>query len=148
MLDDVIGKKVVFRNGWDPASTYMLLNYRDEGDGGWLGRHYLRNTISVEEEKMHHGHADENSIVLLMDSASVLLHDAGLPERSSERRRTGPGDRTISTTVLWSATKSVIQRQGVLSFVQNSGAYHAVRTQKIDFVSLRDADMSRTRVVG
>ena len=47
VLDDVIGKKVVFRNGWDKASTYMMLNYRDEGDGGWLGRHYLRSTISV-----------------------------------------------------------------------------------------------------
>ena len=36
-----------------------------------------RNTISVEEEKMHHGHADENSIVSLMDGDQLLLHDAG-----------------------------------------------------------------------
>ena len=145
VIDDVIGKKVVFRNGWDPASTYMLLNYRDEGDGGWLGRHYLRNTISVEEEKMHHGHADENSIVLLMDSSSVLLHDAGyrndLPSGAFGAWRQ---DYFHNRLVVRNEKRD--QRQDVLAFVQNSGAYHAVRTQKIDFVSLRDADMSRTRV--
>ncbi|MBK7257246.1 MAG: hypothetical protein IPI01_05465 [Ignavibacteriae bacterium] len=145
VIDDVIGKKVVFRNGWDPASTYMLLNYRDEGDGGWLGRHYLRNTISVEEEKMHHGHADENSIVLLMDSSSVLLHDAGyrndLPSGAFGAWRQ---DYFHNRLVVRNEKRD--QRQKVLAFVQNSGAYHAVRTQKIDFVSLRDADMSRTRV--
>ncbi len=145
VIDDVIGKKVVFRNGWDPASTYMLVNYRDEGDGGWLGRHYLRNTISVEEEKMHHGHADENSIVLLMDSSSVLLHDAGyrndLPSGAFGAWRQ---DYFHNRLVVRNEKRD--QRQDVLAFVQNSGAYHAVRTQKIDFVSLRDADMSRTRV--
>lgn len=146
VLDDLIGKKVVFRKGWDAAGTYMLLNYRDEGDGGWLGRHYLRNTISVEEEKMHHGHSDENSIVLLMDSGSVLLHDAGyrndLPSGPYGAWRQ---DYFHNRLVVRNAKRD--QRQGVLSFVQNTGAYHAVRTQKIDFVSLRDADMSRTRVV-
>jgi hypothetical protein len=77
VLEDVVGKKVVFRNGWDESSTYLLLNYRDEGDGGWLHREFLRQTISVEEEKMHHGHSDENSIELLMSKGSVLLSDAG-----------------------------------------------------------------------
>ena len=28
--DDTIGKKCVFRNGWDRQSSYLLLNYRDE----------------------------------------------------------------------------------------------------------------------
>ncbi len=76
VLDDVVGKKIVFRNGWDDQSTYLLLTYRDQGDGGWLHREFLRNTITVEEEKMTHGHADENSIALLMSKGSVLLHDA------------------------------------------------------------------------
>ncbi len=146
VLDDCIGKKVVFRNGWDSASTYMLLNYRDEGDGGWLGRTYLRNTISVEEEKMHHGHADENSIVLLMDQGSVLLHDAGyrndLPSGPFGAWRQ---DYFHNRLVARSGKRDA--RQSVLSFVQNSGAYRSVRTQKIDFVRLRDVDMSRTRVV-
>jgi hypothetical protein len=100
----------------------------------------------VEEEKMHHGHADENSIVLLMDKGSVLLHDAGyrsdLPsgpfgawrqDYFHNRLVARPGKRD--------------PRQSILSFVQNSGAYRSVRTQKIDFVRLRDVDMSRTRVV-
>ena len=111
-----------------------------------MGRHYLRSTLSVEEEKMHHGHADENSIVLLMDSGSVLLHDAGyrndLPSGPYGAWRQ---DYFHNRLVVRNAKRD--SHQGVLSFVQNSGAYHAVRTQKIDFVSLRDADMSRTRVV-
>lgn len=145
VIDDLVGKKVVFRNGWDPASTYLLLNYRDEGDGGWMTRNYLRTTISVEEEKMHHGHADENSIVLLMDSTSVLLHDAGyrndLPSGPYGAWRQ---DYYHNRLVVRNEKRD--PRQDVLAFVQNAGAYHPVRTQKIDFVSLRDVDMSRTRV--
>src|SRR5262245_4757462 len=37
VLEDLVGKKIVFRNGWDRGSTFLLLNYRDEGDGGRLG---------------------------------------------------------------------------------------------------------------
>ena len=145
VLDDIIGKKVVFRNGWDPSSTYCLLNYRDEGDGGWSDREYLRQTISVEEEKMHHGHADENSIVLLMSQGSVLLHDAGyrsdLPSgKYGEYRQDYFHNRMV-------IRKNKRDRsQPLLEFVRNSGAYRAVRTKKIDFLNLRDVDMSRTRV--
>ncbi len=145
VLDDVIGKKVVFRSGWDPSSTYCLLNYRDEGDGGWYDREYLRRTISVEEEKMHHGHADENSIVLLMSKGSVLLHDAGyrsdLPSgRYGEYRQDYFHNRIV-------ARKNKRDKsQPLFEFVRNSGAYRPVQTKKIDFLNLRDVDMSRTRV--
>ena len=41
-------------------------------------RDYLRDSIPVEEEKMTHGHADENSIVAADVAAGrVLLHDGG-----------------------------------------------------------------------
>ncbi len=40
VMEDVQGKKIVFRNGWQPTSTYLLLNYRDEGDGGLNFRDY------------------------------------------------------------------------------------------------------------
>ena len=30
IMEDMVGKKIIFRNGWQPNSTYMLLNYRDE----------------------------------------------------------------------------------------------------------------------
>ncbi len=77
ILDDIVGKKIVFGTGWDSLSTYLLLNYRDEGEGHFITKEYLRNTISVEEEKMHHGSSDENSIIFLMTKGSILLHHAG-----------------------------------------------------------------------
>lgn len=146
VLDDVVGKKIVFRNGWEPTSTYMLLNYRDEGDGGWTYREFLRQTISVEEEKMTHGHADENSIPLLMTEGSVLLHDADyrsdLPSGPY-----GAWRQDYFHNRLVARTGKRDSHQGLLEFVQNSGAYRAVRTQKIDFLNLKEVDMSRTRVI-
>jgi hypothetical protein len=38
VLEDLVGKKIVFRNGWEPTSTFLLLNYRDEGNGGKVQR--------------------------------------------------------------------------------------------------------------
>lgn len=146
VLEDVIGKKMVFRNGWENGSTYLLLNYRDEGDGGWLDREFLRQTISVEEEKMHHGHADENSIPLLMSKGSVLLHDA-------DYRNDLPSGIFGAWRQDYFHNRLVVRlnkrdkQQSVLEFVQNSGAYRNVRTQKIDFLNLREVDMSRTRVI-
>jgi hypothetical protein len=146
VLEDLVGKKVVFRDGWKPTSTYMLLNYRDEGDGGWLSREYLRQSISVEEEKMHHGHADENSIPLLMTHGSVLLHDADyrsdLPSGPY-----GAWRQDYFHNRLIARPEKRDKRQPLLEFVRNSGAYRAVRTQKIDFLNLREVDMSRTRLV-
>jgi len=164
VLEDLVGKKIVFRNGWTPASTYMLLNYRDEGDGGWLFRENLRNSIAVEEEKMHHGHSDENSIVLLMRNNSILLHDGGyrdympsgpygafradyfhnrvavrdgkiaLGQRQGEYRYATPGQHAVPG-------------QSMLEFFRNSGAYREIRTRKIDFLALKDVDYSRTRLI-
>jgi hypothetical protein len=146
VLEDVIGKKVVFRNGWDSSSTYLLLNYRDEGEGGWLDREYLRRTISVEEEKMHHGHADENSVVLLMDRGAVLLHDGGY-------RDALPSGKFGAWRQDYFHNRLVVRKnkrdanQPVLEFVRNSGAYRQVKSQKVDFLTLRNVDMSRTRVL-
>ncbi len=146
VLDEVIGKKVVFRNGWDPQSTYLLLNYRDEGDGGWLDRTYLRNTISVEEEKMHHGHADENSIPLLMDRGAVLLTDAGYRDGlPSGQYGAWRQDYYHNRIVVRKDKRDTAQ--SVLEFVRNSGAYRKVRTHKVDFAVLKNVDMSRTRLI-
>ncbi len=146
VLEDVVGKKIVYRNGWEPTSTYMLLNYRDEGDGGWTHREFLRQTISVEEEKMTHGHADENSIPLLMSEGSVLLHDADyrsdLPSGPYGAWRQ---DYFHNRLVARAGKRD--SHQALLEFVQNSGAYRAVRTRKIDFLNLKEVDMSRTRVI-
>jgi hypothetical protein len=145
VIDEVVGKKVVFRNGWDSTSTYLLLNYRDEGDGGWLSREYLRQTISVEEEKMHHGHADENSVVLLMNKGSVLLHDAGYRDDLPSGKYGAWRQDYFHNRIVARKDKRD-KNQHLLEFLQNSGAYRQVQTSKIDFLTLRTVDMSRTRV--
>ncbi len=164
VLDDVVGKKVVFRNGWNPGSTYMLYNYRDIGDGGWLPREYLRTTIPVEEEKMHHGHSDENSIALLMKNGSVLLHDGGYRDYMPSgpfgayradfyHNRVAVRDGKIALGQKTgefryaSPNQEAVPGQSVLDFFRNSGAYQDVRTRNIDFQRTRHADMTRTRVI-
>ena len=146
VLEDLAGKKVVFRNGWDPTSTYLLVNYRDEGDGGSPHRDYLRNTLTVEEEKAHHGQADENDIPLLMSGGSVLLHSSGY--------RSGlPSGPLGQYRADYYQNKLVVRKnkrdnhQSIDQFLYNSGAYRPVRTQKIDFLTFDQTEMSRTRVI-
>ena len=146
VLDDIVGKKVVFRSGWDSTSTYLLLDYRDEGDGGWISRDYLRRTITVEEEKMTHGHSDENSVPLMMDGGSVLLHDGGYRD-SLPSGAYGAWRADYFHNRLIARAGKRDKRQSLLDFVHNSGAYRSVRTSKIDFLNLRSVDMSRTRLV-
>ncbi len=162
VMEDVQGKKIVFRNGWTPASTYLLLNYRDEGDGGMNFRDYLRDSIPVEEEKMTHGHADENSVVLLMSNGSVLLRDGGYRDYMPSgpfgayrqdyfhnRMVVRPekffmgqdkGDTRYSS-------KDPVPAQPLLEFLRDAGSYRPVRTRKVDFLSLPEVDYSRTRLI-
>jgi hypothetical protein len=146
VLEDLIGKKFVWRTGWQRDATMMLLNYRDEGDGGWLGREYLRQTLSVEEEKMHHGHADENSIALLMSGGSVLLHDGGYrPALPSGQYGAWRADYFHNRVVARQNKRD--KTQSVYEFMRNSGAYRPVVTRKIDFLKFQNADASRSRVL-
>lgn len=163
VMEDVQGKKIVMRNGWDPSSSFLLLNYKDEGESGLIYRDYLRDGIPVEEEKMTHGHADENSIPLLMDKGSVLLVDGGYrdympsgvfgnyrqdyfhnrlvvrPEKIFMGQK--QGENRYSTTGM-----AAVPGQSVLDFVHNAGSYRQVRTGKVDFITLPDFDYSRTRL--
>ncbi len=145
VLEDIAGKKIVFRNGWDSTSTYLLVNYRDEGEGGLAHRNYLRNTLTVEEEKMHHGQADENDIALLMSNGSVLLHSSGY--------RSGlPSGPFGQFRADYYQNKLVVRKnmrdanQSVPDFLHNSGAYRPVTTQKIEFATFDALEMSRTRL--
>jgi hypothetical protein len=162
VMEDVQGKKIVFRNGWDSSSTYLLLNYRDEGDGGLNFRDYLRDTIPVEEEKMTHGHADENSVVLLMSGGSVLLHDGGYRDYmpsgpyGAYRQDYFHNRLCVRPEKIWMGQKKgehrysirdAIPGQSVLDFFHNAGSYRKVRTQKVDFLNLDDFDYSRTRLM-
>ena len=162
VMEDVQGKKIVFRNGWQADSTYLLLTYRDEGDGGLNFRDYLRDSIPVEEEKMTHGHADENSIPLLMSGGSVLLHDGGYrdympsgpygayrqdyfhnrlcvrPEKIFMGQQAGQYRYSV---------RDAIPGQSILEFMRDAGSYRPVRTRKVDFLTLPEFDYSRTRLI-
>lgn len=145
VLDDLVGKKIVFRNGWEKGSTYMLQNYQSEGDGGFMSKYYLRNTICVEEEKMHHGHNDENSINLLMSGGSVLLHDGGY-RSALPSGQWGAYRADYFHNKMVGRKYKMDPKQSLYEFIRNSGAYRNVRSQKIDFVTLNKVDISRTRV--
>jgi hypothetical protein len=162
VMEDVQGKKIVFRNGWAPDSSYLLLNYRDEGDGGLNFRDYLRDTIPVEEEKMTHGHADENSVVLLMSGGSVLLHDGGyreyMPSGPFGAYRQDYFHNRLCVRpekIFWGqkegqsrySVREAVPGQSILDFMHNAGSYRPVRTRKVDFLTFDDFDYSRTRVV-
>jgi hypothetical protein len=162
VMEDVQGKKVVFRNGWKPGSTYLLLNYRDEGDGGQNFRDYLRDSIPVEEEKMTHGHADENSIPMLMSGGSLLLHDGGYRDYmpsgpfGAYRQDYFHNRLCVRPEKIWMGQKEGEERysqrgaipgQPVLEFLRNAGSYRPIRTRKIDFISQPDFDYARTRVI-
>lgn len=161
VMEDVQGKKIVFRNGWSPLSSYLLLNYRDEGDGGLNFRDYLRDTIPVEEEKMTHGHADENSLVLLMSGGSVLLHDGGyrdyMPSGPYGAYRQDYFHNRLCVRpekIFWGqkagdfrySVRDAVAGQSLLEFMHDAGSYRAVRTQKVDFLTFDDFDYSRTRL--
>jgi hypothetical protein len=145
VLDDVIGKKVVLRRGTGERSRFLLLNYRDEGDWGLLARDYLRQTLAVEEEKMHHGNADENSIALFMDQGSLLLHDAGYREQAPSGPY-GAFRADLFHNRLIARNGAPASGQDVLEFLRDAGAYRQVRTEKIDFVALGLGEYSRTRL--
>jgi hypothetical protein len=162
VMEDVQGKKIVFRNGWAPDSSYLLLNYRDEGDGGLNFRDYLRDTIPVEEEKMTHGHADENSLVLLMSGGSVLLHDGGyrdfMPSGPYGAYRQDYFHNRLCVRpekIFWGqkegesrySVRDAVPGQPVLEFMRNAGSYRPVRTRKVDFLTFDDFDYSRTRLI-
>jgi len=162
VMEDVQGKKIVFRNGWKPESTYLLLNYRDEGDGGLIFRDYLRDTIPVEEEKMTHGHADENSISLLMKNGAVLLHDGGYRDYmpsgpfGAYRQDYFHNRLCVRQEKIWMGQqqgeyryqmRDAVPGQSLLDFLHNAGSYRRVRTQKVDFITSPEFDYSRTRLI-
>jgi hypothetical protein len=158
----VQGKKIVFRNGWKPDSTYLLYNYRDEGDGGLNFRDYLRDSICVEEEKMTHGHADENSIILLMSGGSVLLHDGGYRDYmpsgpfGAYRQDYFHNRLVVRPEKIFMgqnageqrySTKDPVPAQPLLEFLRDAGSYRPIRTKKVDFLALPEFDYARTRLI-
>jgi hypothetical protein len=145
-LDDSIGRKIVFRSGWEAGDTWMMLSYMDEGSWSWLDRRYLRDTITVEEEKMHHGHSDENGVAMLMSGGSLLLHDAGYRD-DLPSGKWGAFRADYFHNRMVCRPYRLDRGQDLFELLRNSGAYRDVKTLKIDFQRLRHVDYSRTRLV-
>ncbi|MCI0514145.1 hypothetical protein L0128_13090 [candidate division KSB1 bacterium] len=143
VLDELVGKKIVFRNGWQPNATFLFLNYKPETDFGTTPREYLKNTLSVEAEKAHHGHSDENSIGLLMHNGSVLLHDGGYREQlpNGKYRADYYHNRIVFRE------KALSPQTPIMDFLQYDGKHQPVETAKIDFLTFQEVEMSRTRVL-
>ncbi|MBN1542858.1 hypothetical protein JW992_11985 [candidate division KSB1 bacterium] len=146
-LEEVISKKIVFRSDWSESATYLLLNYKDEGYYSILQKDYLKNILAVEEEKMHHGHSDENSICLLMKNGAVLLSDGNYREKApSGEYGAFRADIFHNRMVVRPEKKSL--NQPLVEIFRNSGAYNdEVRTSKIDFQAFPACEYSRTRLI-
>lgn len=145
VLDDVIGKKLVLRDGRGPDDRYLLLNFRDEGDWGVLQRDYLRQTLAVEEEKMHHGHSDEGALVLFMQGGSVLLHDAGYRDVAPSGPH-GAYRADLFHNRLVARPRAREAGQDLFELLADSGAYRPTRTELVDFVRFEEVTYARVRV--
>ncbi|MBN1351509.1 hypothetical protein JXJ21_19000 [candidate division KSB1 bacterium] len=145
VLEDYVGKKVVFRDGWDRKATFLFLNFLDDPPFGIDGKEYILNTINVETEKNHHGHADENAICQLMKNGCILLYESSYRETSS----TGP-DGQFRADVFHN---KLVVRNGLahrdwrlLPFLLDGGRYKFVNTQLMHFRRFKEVDISRTRL--
>lgn len=145
VLDDEIGKKIVFRNGWDSTSNYLLYNYKDQGKSGWLFKDNLINTLSVNHEKMHHGHSDENSIAFWMNNGTVLLHDGGYRDKIPSGDN-GQYRADIFHNKLVVRNEMFDTKKTLIGFLKNEGFYEEVTTEKIDFFEAEKCSYSRTKL--
>lgn len=152
VMDELVGKKIVMRNGIDPQSTYLMLNYQDEGDGAFMFREFMRTSILAEQEKPHHGHSDENSITLLVNKGSILLHEAGyrnaLPSGDYGNYRADfyHNRLVVRKHRRWIRHEGQREEQPMYEFLRHAGSFHSVRTKLIDFFNFKKFDFSRTRL--
>ena len=137
VLDELVGKKITFRD----SSTYMLYNYRDEGMYGYIPRQYLRTSIPVKAEKMHHGHGDENSIAHFEIAGNVLLHESGYREKLPNGKYRA--DLYHNKLVFREGKKDF--SQGNFNALHDDGYYKHVQTEKIHFQAYEKIDYLRTR---
>jgi hypothetical protein len=145
-IDEIISKKMVFRSDWSENANFLLLNYKDEGYFSLMQKNYLKRVLAVEEEKMHHGHSDENSICMWMKNGVLLLSDGGYREFApSGEYGAYRADYFHNRVVVRNVRKSM--HQPYFEILRNSGAYNDnVRTSKMDFQSFPEVEYSRTRL--
>lgn len=159
LLEELVGKKIVFRDGWEDNSSYMLLNYRDEGPYALVPREYLRTTIPVKAEKMHHGHSDENAIIMLACEQNILLHDGGYRENVPNGKYRADiyhnrlvfrtDDKDVADAVSEAGTPANMepgQTSAMYDLLHDDGFYKKVSTERIHFQQFERLDYSRTRL--
>jgi hypothetical protein len=140
--DDTIGRKCVFRDGWAPDSTYLLLNYRDAAPTNEVYRKNLTMTIPVKAEKTHHGHNDENALSMLVSAGRFLLTESGY-RMGSRRDCTYRSDYYHNKVVL---RGGVNEGHTFFDHVLDFGEYNPVRTERVFFYAFDAVDCSRTRL--
>lgn len=140
--DDTIGKKCVFRDGWHPNSTYLLLNYRDEPTTNEIYRKNLPMTIPVKAEKTHHGHNDENALSMLITQERILLSESGY-RKGTARDCAYRSDYYHNKLIV---RKGVNQAHSFFDHVLDYGEYNPVRTERVYFYTFDEIDCSRTRL--
>ncbi|NKB69510.1 MAG: hypothetical protein GKR89_20765 [Candidatus Latescibacteria bacterium] len=140
--DDTIGKKCVFRDGWDRASTYLLLNYRDAPQTNEIYRKNLPMTIPVKAEKTHHGHNDENALCMLVAQERILLSESGY-RKGAERDCTYRSDYYHNKLVV---RQGVNRAHSFFDHILDFGEYNPVRTERVYFYTFDEVDCSRTRL--
>jgi hypothetical protein len=143
ILDELVGKKIVLKTGWNSKDTYLLYNYRDEGLYGKMGRDYLRKSIPVHAEKAHHGHADEQAILALWSNRKVFLRDGGYRDSfttDGHYRADFYHNRMIIRR------GRIFNEIGLLDYAKNIGTYQKVTTEKLFFERFSFGDALRTRL--
>jgi len=145
IVDDLVSKKIAFRNdggkhGRDAAS-YGLLNYRDAGPYGRYQRQYQNQQLYAFEEMPHHGHADENSLVMLMEAGTVLLADGGYRRTAHDGWRADLYHNRLVARLGWPNDHEM------MPYLKGNPQYMPVRTEKIHFGNFGSLDYSRTRLV-
>ncbi|MFO7637097.1 MAG: hypothetical protein R6W96_07295, partial [Clostridia bacterium] len=106
-----------------------------------IPRRYLRTSIPVKAEKMHHGHGDEGSVIQLEKKGSILLHDGGYRERlpNGKYRADLYHNRLVFREGLRDVTRSAYDA------LHDEGYYRRVDTEKLHFQSFGILDYLRTR---
>lgn len=143
VLEEAIGKKAVFRSGWEETDTFLFYNYKDVGEIGQLTKDYLQRTIPVHAEKPHHGHADEQAINALCAGKAVLLRDGGYRDAFTTN---GHYRADFYHNRMVVRRGRMFREKGFLEYAENIGDYVEVRTKKLYFKQFAFAQTIRTRL--
>lgn len=141
IVDDLVSKKIAFRNNNRENSSFAFLNYRDQGPYARYQRDYQNQQLAAYEEKPHHGHGDENAINLLMDHGTVLLADGGYRRSPHDGWRADLYHNKLLGRLGWPINHEA------LDYLQQNREYSSIQTEKIHFGNFGPIDYSRTRLI-